>query len=384
MINRIVLLGIAASAIFLNSCDSKPATPQKPPPIAISVFTVQEGDATYYHQYPATVAALNQVDIRSEVSGYVTGIYFKDGQYVTKGMKLYTIDQQQYKANYDQSVANLNVARANLGKAQQDADRYTELAQKDAIARQVLDHALADLQTAKMQVAAAQANVRNVETGLKYSTIYSPLSGTIGISQVKNGSSVAPGTTVLNTVSTDDPIAVDVQVDEKQIPYFRTLQQKGTALSDSVFQLVLPDQSMFPYDGSIYLIDRAVDPQTGTIRARLSFPNPQRMLRPGMTCNLKIKGASGSATQILIPYKAVLEQMGEYFVYVVNGNTVSQRKVNLGQQINEKVIVNSGLQAGEVIATEGVQKLKDGSQVRVPGSRQGVQPNGQQQQNTSK
>ena len=353
-------------SIVFAACGDPAPVQQAPPPVPVAVYQVQPEQASYYDQYPATVTALNEVQIRPQVSGYITGIYFKDGQYVSKGMPLYKIDQQQYQAGYDQAVANLNVTKANLAKAQQDADRYLDLAKKDAIARQVVDHALADLQTAKMQVAAAQANVRNVQTGLRYSTIYAPLSGTIGISQAKLGAAVTPGVTILNTVSSDDPIAVDVAVDEKQINRFGQLQQKKLAAFDTTFQLVLPDGSVYPYGGSIYMIDRAVDPQTGTIKTRLTFPNRNKILRPGMNANLRVQ-SSGGAQQILIPNKAVVEQMGEYFVFVVKGNMVNQRKILPGNRVGDRIIVKDGLQPGEVIATEGVQKLKDGAKVQLPG-----------------
>lgn len=351
--------------IVFSSCgDPKSATPPTPPPVPVAVYKVEAGNATYYDEYPATITSLNEVQIRPQVSGYITGLYFKDGQAVHKGMKLYTIDQQQYQAGVDQSVANLNVAKANLAKAQQDADRYQDLAKKDAVAKQLVDHAMADLQTAKMQVAAAQANVRNVQTGLRYATIYAPLTGTIGISQVKLGAAVTPGVTILNTISSDDPIAADVSVDQKQIARFVQLQQQSTKVSDSTFQIVLPDGSVYPHPGKIYLIDRAVDPQTGTIKARLTFPNPMKLLKPGMTVNMRIKN-NGGVPQILIPNKAITEQMGEYFVYVVNGDKVSQRKIQTGIRIGDKIIVKQGMQVGEEIATEGVQKLKDGATVKV-------------------
>jgi membrane fusion protein (multidrug efflux system) len=216
-------------------------------------------------------------------------------------------------------------------------------------------------------VQAAQANVRNVSTGLRYATIYSPLSGTIGISQVKMGAAVSPGVTVLNTVSADDPIAVDVAIDEKQINHFVQLQQKGTKNNDSTFQISLPDGTIYPYPGQIYTIDRAVDPQTGTIRARLSFSNKNKILKPGMSCNVRIQN-NHAEPQILIPNKAVVEQMGEYFVYVVNGNKVSQQKVTLGAHIGDKVIVKEGLQVNQQIVTEGVQKLKDGATIQTSAS----------------
>ncbi|WP_018613567.1 efflux RND transporter periplasmic adaptor subunit [Segetibacter koreensis] len=356
---------IAVVMIILTACgDKKPPQQQAPPPVAIAVYDVQPENATYYDEYPGTITPLNEVDIRPQVSGYITGIYFKDGQHVTKGMKLYSIDQQQYRAGVDQQIANLNVAKSNLAKAQQDADRYAELASKDAIARQTLEHAQADLQSAKMEVAAAQAAVRNVTSTLRYSTITSPLTGTIGISQVKLGAAVAPGQSILNTVSSDNPMAVDFAVDEKEINHFIQLQAKGKGKNDSTFRIVLPDGTVYPEAGYISFIDRAVNPQTGTIKARLVFKNDKKMLKPGMTCNVRVKNNVG-AEKILIPYKAVTEQMGEFFVYVINADSASQRKITLGNRVNEKVIVNDGLQPNEQIATEGIQKLKEGTKVKV-------------------
>jgi membrane fusion protein (multidrug efflux system) len=277
-------------------------------------------------------------------------------------MKLYSIDQQQYKAAYDLAVANLNVAKANFFKAQQDADRYNDLAKRDAIARQVLEHSQADLETAKAQVAAAQSNVNAVETNFRNSVIYSPFNGTIGISLVKLGSAVTAGQTLLNTVSSDNPIAVDFSVDEKQISRFENLLHKKMSNKDSTFSITLPDQTVYTYYGQLSLIDRAVDPQTGTIKARLVFPNPKDLLKSGLTCDVRVLN-NNTTNNILIPYKAVIEQMGEYHVFVINGNKVSQRNIQLGMSINDMIIVKQGLDAGEQIVTDGVQKLKDNAQI---------------------
>jgi RND family efflux transporter MFP subunit len=347
--------------ILLTACSgNKGSDPSDPPPTQVTVSTVEYGNATYYDEYPATVTALNQVDLRAEVSGYITGIFFKDGQHAAKGLRLYAIDQQQYKAAYDQALANLDVAKANLAKAQEDADRYTELAKNDAVARQTLDHAMADLQSAQRQVAAAEANVKNVETNLRYSIIYAPFDGTVGISLVKLGSAVTAGQTLLNTISSDNPMGVDCAVDEKEIGRFVQLLKNNPNEQDSIFTMKLPDQSMYPPPGRLILLDRAVDPQTGTIRIRVIFPNPSNILKPGLTCDLRVK-ANSSTNSLLIPYRAVIEQMGEYFVYVVNGNRVSQRRITLGRDINGMVLVKSGLRVGEQIVTDGVQKLRDNS-----------------------
>jgi RND family efflux transporter MFP subunit len=235
--------------LSLASCGGNPdpSLQKAPPPVAVNTYTVQEGAAAYQDIYPGTVTALNQIEIRAQVSGYITGIFFAEGQLVHKGDKLYSIDPQQYLGSYEQSVANLKVAEANLAKADQDADRYLELSKQDAIAKQILDHALADLEANKKQVEAAKANVSAVQTNLNYTIIRAPFSGTIGISAVKLGAAVSPGQTILNTISSDNPIGVDFAVDEKQIPRFLQLQgNKEAALKDSIFTILLANQSVYP------------------------------------------------------------------------------------------------------------------------------------------
>lgn len=350
------IISLSEIACSSNNAGQKPVTAAVP----VTVYKIVPGSTAYFDIYPATVTPLNLVELRPEVSGYITDIYFKDGQHVSKGMKLYGIDQRQYKAANDQAIANLNVAKANLFKAKQDYDRYTELAKNDAIARQVLEHSEADLQAAKMQVEAAESNVKVVETNFRYSVIYAPFEGTIGISNVKLGSSVAAGQTLLNTVSSDNPMAVDFSVDEKQINRFTEILHKKPDPGDNTFTVVLPDKTIYPYPGTISLLDRAIDPQTGTIRTRLIFPDPKNVLRAGLTCNVRVQNNSASGT-ILIPFKAVVEQMGEYFVFVVNGNKVSQKRITLGNQVNDQVIVQEGLQIGDEIVTQGTQKLRDNS-----------------------
>ncbi|MFT4152474.1 efflux RND transporter periplasmic adaptor subunit [Parafilimonas sp.] len=361
------MIGAAAS------CGAKEDNKQQqaPPPVSVNIDTVQQAPALYYDEYPATINALNQVDIHAQVSGYITGIYFQDGQRVTKGQRLYSIDQQKYAGDYNQAIANLNVSKANLAKAQKNADRYLELDKNDAIAKQTVDNALADLDAAKMSVEAAKASAAAVETNLRYANIYAPFSGVIGISQVKLGSAVTPGTTILNTISAEGSLAVDFAVDEKEIPRFVKMQQQGGAIGDSVFTIALPDGSVYAYPGKIALLDRAVDPQTGTIRARLEFPNPQSILKPGMTCNVRVKSYNNDA--ILIPTKAITEQMGEYFVYVLgDSNKAVQTKITAGMRINDKTVVKDGLTAGEKIITDGVQKVRSGAVVK-PASDAAVQ-----------
>jgi len=368
----IIFFSFGMTILFFSCAGRKKDDPMKaPPPPAVSAEIVERGKAVYYDEYPATVAALNQNDLRAQVTGYITGIHFKDGQHVVQGQKLYDIDKQQYHASLDQAIANLNVTKANLARAQQDADRYAGLLKQDAVARQVYDHAIADLESAKMQMEAANSSVRNAQTTVKYSTIYAPFTGTVGISLVKIGVLVTANQTLLNTISSNDPMAVDIAVDQREISRFVQLQNNLSAKGDSIFVLQLPGNLTYPQPGKVSLIDRAVDPQTGTIKTRLVFSNPQNMLKPGMNVNVRIKNNSADSSMVLIPFKAVTEQMGEYFVFVVNDSSRAiEQKLSLGPRINDKVVVRQGLNAGDKIITEGFQRLRDSSKVNVTMSKQ--------------
>lgn len=330
-------------------------------PVAVATAKVEQTNANYHISYPGTVVALNQIELMPQVSGYITGIYFQDGARVSKGQKLYTIDAQLYAANYDQAVANLRLQETNLLKAQKDADRYHELEKNDAIAKQQVDYADAALEGAKKQVDAAKAAVQSQATGVKYTTITAPFDGTIGISKVKVGGAVTAGMTLLNTVSTDNPMAVDFSVDQRDIYRFTKIQQEAKA-SDTTFSIAFTETDVYPYPGKISFLDRAVDAQTGTLKVRLEFPNKSNLLRVGMSCNVRVAN-NNSAPVILVPTVAITEQLGEYFVYIANGNKATQQKVQLGTVVGNKTIITEGLKGGETIVTDGVQKLHEGSEI---------------------
>ncbi len=349
-------------SVLLAACgqQQQQAGPMAPSAVKVTLESVQEGDPVYYDEFPATLTALHQIELRPQVSGFVTGIHFNDGQKVRKGQLLYSIDAQLYNANYEQSVANLNVQEANLVRAQKDADRYHELEKNDAVAKQLVDNADAALEVAKKQVAAAKAAISAAQTSVRYTKITAPFDGVIGISLVKPGAPVTAGQTLLNTVSTTGEMAVDINLDQSQIYRFTELLKANP--KDSTFRLAFGSDE-YPPSGKLVLLDRAVDAQTGTIKARVVFPNKEGRLFSGMNGTLKVRNRT-EGKALLIPYKAVTEQLGEFFVYKkTDSSTVTQTKVKLGTQIGTEIIVKSGLQAGDSIVTQGVQNLREGAKI---------------------
>jgi len=362
--NKLInLLIIIIPVIVLSSC--KKQGKQGPAAGAVPVvdYIVRSQKISYYDTYPGTVVSLSEVELHSQVSGFITGIFFTEGSQVNRGEKLYEIDRRKYQAVWEQARANSDIAEANLQKAQRDADRYAKLNEQNAIARQTFDDATTNLQNSKMQVIAAKAALLNAETDFNYSVIKAPFSGIIGLSAVKTGTFINQGQTLLNTISSVDPIGVDFIINEKSLSSFVDLRKKEAGKADSTFRILLPDNSEYPYSGTLSVIDRAVNALTGTIKIRLNFPNREGILRPGMNCKVKVLDRN-SGNQVVIPYKAVIEQMGEYFVYAIDSMKARQVKIEPGPNLGEYIVVKQGVSEGDRIVLDGLQKIHNGSLVQ--------------------
>ena len=377
-----ILLGIALiSGLLFISCKKKETPP--PAPVPVNLVTVKLRPVLYYDRYTSTTVALSQVNLLAEVQGYITGIFFKEGTHVKKGEKLYEIDRRIFEGNYYVAEANLRVAEGNLKQAQQDADRYSLLISKRAVPKQVYDHAMVTLENSKNEYDSALESMKNAKTNLTYSIITAPFDGTIGFSQVKLGDLMTVGQTILNTISSDDPIGVDFLINEKQLSFFQNLQKNKQSL-DSLFTIILPNDSLYPYQGKISVIDRAVDPQTGSIRIRLVFANPNRDLLAGMSCVVRVHNQE-LTPQVVIPNKAIVEKMGEFFVFTSKdtvmlnkGDTTKlnhpkakmerglfafQKKVDVGITIGADVIIKNGIKSGDKVIVDGIQSLHNGSPI---------------------
>jgi membrane fusion protein (multidrug efflux system) len=326
--------------------------------------TVTPMSYTIDEKFPANLIANNVVELRPDVTGYLQAIKVKDGSHVKRGQVLYEIDATRYVAAYNQVQASLQQAQADLALKQRDLERYQELLKHDAISRQTVDQAATAVKTAQANVAAARASVQESSTNVNHSMIKSPLNGKIGIAQVKVGDIVNAGQTLVNTIVNDNPMFADFDVPQSRIGEFNGRSQQGTDGAHK-FYLQFADSSKYDQQGHIFAINNTVDPQTGTIRIRLEFPNNNGWLQSGMSC-VVVMEYNTSADQLAIPTKAMIQTLAETSVYTLGtGNVVQPRSIQPGPITDSMMIVRKGLTAGDRVIVEGLQKVRPGDTVNV-------------------
>lgn len=358
---KVISLSYFMALTLLLSCGEKAEEEKK---VKVSTAKVVTETIRFTQNFPASVVALEEVDLRADVVGYITSIQVQEGQKVRKGQLLYTIDQTRIQARKQQAESAVAIAEGNVERLRKDFERYERLRSEDAIAGQIYDNARIDLRNAEQELSATKAELENTAIDLQYASIHAPFDGTVGFSQVRVGTLVNPGETLLNTISRDDPIGVDFFPEERFLGKFQALIDNENVVADSIFQIKMPGGDLYEHFGSIEIVDRAVDRNTGTIQIRLKFPNPQNKLRPGLSTTLSVKD-NESESALLVPRRSVTEQMGEFSVYVVEDGQAKQRKIKTGRNIRDMTVVTEGLEPGDEVVVKGVQKLQDGDTVEI-------------------
>ncbi|SJZ81552.1 membrane fusion protein, multidrug efflux system [Chitinophaga eiseniae] len=319
---------------------------------------------TVHTQFPATLTAHDEVAIRSDVTGYLSAIKVKDGSMVKKGQPLYEIDKSRYVAAYGQVAATQQQAEADLAQKEKDYERYKTLLEHDAISKQTVDQAYTAVMTSKANLAAAKAAVARAGTDVNHAIIRAPVSGSIGIVQIKVGDIVNAGQTLINTLVNEHPIFADFDVPQASIPQFYRIQ-KGQG--DEKFFLKFTSGETYSEQGKIQAINNIVDPQTGTIRVRLVFGNKDGQLKSGMSGVVVMQYAT-PATQVAIPAKAIVQNLSETSVMTLTkDNVVKPVHITPGPVTDTMLIVEDGLKAGDRIIVEGLQKVRPGDTVNVAG-----------------
>jgi len=359
----IVCAGLAA--VLVAACAPKKEAPKAAAP-EVSVVEVVLRDVPIGGELTASVRGLEDVEIRARVEGYLQSIDYREGSEVKKGQLLFTIDDQPYKAKIAEAKGELARNRAALSKADLDVSRFRPLAAERAVSQAELDNAVSAQSAARAQVDAAQASLEKATLDLGYTRVSAPIAGLIGRAQRKIGDLVGKGEpTLLTTISSIDPIRVSVNIPEALFLRYAdriNAATSGTAQpqDDAGAQLVLADGDVYPERGRLLFVDRAVDPQTGTLRADLTFPNPRRILRPGLYGKLRYR-EEVRKDALLVPQRAVQELQGQFSVVVVSAESKAEsRKVKPGPRVGNLWILEEGVKPGEKVIVEGMQKVRDG------------------------
>lgn len=328
-----------------------------------AVYTVSE-------KFPATLVAHDIVQLKPDVSGYLEAIRVADGSNVTKGQPLYDIDRSRYTAAYGQVAATQQQAEADLAQRQRDYERYKSLLEHDAISKQTVDQAYTAMLTAQANVAAAKAAVARAGTDVNHAVVRAPVTGKIGIVQVKVGDVINAGQTLINTIVNEHPMFADMDIPQARLPEFLRIRNgKG---GDEKFYIQFGDGTRYGEAGKVLTINNIVDPQTGTVRVRLVFDNKDGMLKSGMSIVIVMQYGT-PATQLAIPAKAIIQNLSETSVYTIsNDNVISARDIVPGPVTDTMQLVTSGLKPGDRIVVEGLQRVKPGDTVNIAGAGAGA------------
>jgi len=357
---------------------AKPAGP--PPPPAVQVAPVVRQDVSLYTEAVGSLDGYVNAEIRARVRGILQAQRYKDGSTVKAGQVLFTIDPSEFRIAVDSAQAAL--ARAETARAHNKAllARRTDLGAANVVSKQEVEDAEASARDAEDQVRTAQAQLQAAKLNLSYTEIRSPVPGVAGLAQVRVGNLVGQdGPTLLTTVSQVDPIRVNFpmseadyvkaadrlkQLDGRDLAWANKQFAKmaaGGAPDDDALELLLSDGSVYPHKGVIVAANRQVDPSTGTIQLQALFPNPGNVLRPGQYGRVRLRRRDVGANALLVPEKALIQVQGTYSLAVVGeGNKVSMKKVEVGPVSGTSRIVVSGVNAGDKVVAEGVQKVSDG------------------------
>ncbi len=342
--------------VSLGGCSSKEVTPAPPPP-GVTIAPVVQKEVAIRQEWVGTTVGNVDADIRPKVDGYLVSRLYNEGSYVEKGQAMFQLDKRQAQAAVEQATGNLERARAALEQAKIDVRRYTPLVAQKAVSQAELDKAQSSERAATASVDSDQAVLDNAKLNLGWTAVTAPISGIAGVAKVAIGDLMTPAT-VMTTLSNVNPIYVDVNVAEQD--YMRFTREKSNGASRQTLELILGDGTVYPRPGKVLFVNREVDSRTGTIQVRGEFPNPGNVLRPGQYARIRaITDLRKDA--LLIPQQAVSELQGVYQVGVVGAdNKVTIKKVKLGPLFGDMWVVESGLQPGENVIVDGLQRVRTG------------------------
>ncbi|MFO1153710.1 MAG: efflux RND transporter periplasmic adaptor subunit [Rhodospirillales bacterium] len=360
----LALLVVIAPGLAACGEDKKAAATHPPAPVVVA--PVIRADLKSATEYVGRVVAVDEVDLRARVEGFLTGRDFREGDDVAAGSLLFSIERDPYQTAVDTATARVAEAKAEVARSRKDYERARTLFGNGNVSQKTLDQALADQQAAAAALNAREAERRKAELDLGYTRIYAPFAGRIGRSTFSVGNLVGPGSDVLATLVKLDPIYVVFNVSERAHLDYALLSERavrdGNPAAPPVPRLRLANDYDYPHPGRFNFVDNRVDPTTGTIAVRASFDNPDRLLVPGLFVTVVVEQARPEST-LLVPQAAVQEDQAGRYVLVVDGeNKVEVRRIGTGERVGIHWAV-TGLSEGERVIYEGIQKVRPGGKV---------------------
>lgn len=355
---------------FIFSCKKEEVKKQLPPQ-TIKVYEVKPKSVPIFKEFVGQVYGEKDIPIRARVEGFITGISFEEGSRVKKGQLLYSIDPDPFMEKVVAQKSMVSQAKTMLIQKESDLNRVKPLAEMDAVSKRDLDMAQAQRDAAISSLKAAEANLEIAQINLGYTKVYAPINGIIGRTMAREGEFVGrePNPVILNTVSELKNVRVQFFLSENEYLYaareFVTTYKKKIQTQDDKLplELILTNGSVYKYKGVIDFIDRNIDASTGAIMLQATFPNPDRLLRPGQFARVRIK-VQDVKDALLVPQKCVTELQGQYSLLVVNtDNKIEAKQVEIGEKLTDFWIIKKGIKAGDKIVLDGLQKVQSGTEV---------------------
>ena len=349
----------ALSAALIAGC-SKGAQQAFPPP-QVNVAQVVQKQVQLWDEFSGRIEAVNTVELRPRVSGYLSAVHFREGSDVTRGQLLFSIDDREYRAAVDSARANVARAQSRVTLATTELARSERLVAEQATSQGEVDQRRGELQQAQADLSAMQAALTQAELNLGFTRIVSPIDGRAGAALVKPGNLVSPGSTLLSSVVSLDPIYVTFDGDEQVYLKYQSLLQKGQQQTSHAVkhpvQVGLANEQGFPHQGELEFIDNQLNAGTGTIRAKALLKNSDGVFTPGLFARVRLQG-TGEQSALLINDVAVSNDQDRKFVYVIGPNNTAVRKdVVLGETVDGLRVVRSGLTPADQVVVNGVRKI---------------------------
>lgn len=341
---------------------AKPAAQAAPPP-EVKAVKVQSADVPITMEYVAETQAKEKVEVRARVAGFLEERHYEEGSVVSAGDLLFTIDPSQYEQTLNEAKANLARDEASMIKARKDQQRFKELVDQGAVSQSEYDTRETQAKEYEAMVESDKAAVKQAELNLGYTKVTAPLAGRISKAKVEVGSLVGQGeNTLLAEITSIDPMYVNFSISEQEYLTFVKDHQDDNSFTPS-FQLVLSDGDVYAHNGTVDYVDPTINKQTGTLGVRTVFPNPNGILRPGLFGRVRVT-VNRKDKSLLVPQRAVYDVQGiKQVLMAQNNGTLVSKSIRLGNQVGQFYTVEDGLEAGDVILVEGLQKFHPGMTV---------------------